>query len=216
MRIEERRNKNMRILVANMRILAAMLMVLVLLGIPTGTVGAATTADIAVNATPGYISIALNVTAYAFGTVLESSVTNTTSNHFGITNISTIVTHQYISVVNNTWTGGVAWTHSETATAGVDTVGLLANRGGTWGTGDVIVKNADPNYIYESCPVATNYAFGLGLQAPTSFSDGELKANTVRVTATSNPHPFPGHGPAKEPDSATVSISGSGVWSFGG
>ena len=60
---------------------------------------------------------------------------------------------------------------------------ILANRGGTWGTGDVIVKNAAPNFIYENCPATTSYSFGLGLWAPTVIYDGSEKSIVVRVSA---------------------------------
>ena len=63
------------------------------------------------------------------------------------------------------------------------TAGLKANRGGSWGTGDIIVKFASPNYIYENCPITTDYSFGLKLWAPTVFTDGAQKTITVRITA---------------------------------
>src|SRR3990172_2403909 len=80
-----------------------------------------------------------------------------------------------------TWSGGVTWAHSETATPGADTAGLKANKGGTWGTGDVIVKNGTPNDIATDQAATTNYQFGLKLWAPTSFGDGVEKSITVRV-----------------------------------
>lgn len=127
--------------------------------------------------------ISVSPTTYSFGTVQPSSTTNTTTSYFTITNSSTIQTDQTISVTTSNWSGGNQWTHSDTATQGADTAGLKSNRGGTWGTGDVIVKYSSPNYIYENCPASTNYSFGLGLWAPTSFSDGVVKTITVRISA---------------------------------
>ena len=192
--------------------LIGLVLALVLVFVPMGSVGASTTADITINATPAYISISVDNITYAFGVVETSGVYNTSTSYFTITNGSNVATHQYISVTSDTWAGGTTWTHSETATAGADTVGLEANRGGSWGTGDIIVKNADANYIYESCPASTGYSFGLQMSAPTSFSDGTVKSNTVRVTAVSNPHPFPGHGIS----SADLSVESSGFKYFGG
>lgn len=146
-------------------------------------VSAATDADVTVTATPEYIAISDNVSAYDFGVVSASSTSNTSTSYVGITNGSSVQTDITISVTGATWTGGVAWTHSDTATPGADTVGLLSNRGGSWGTGDVIVKNASPNYIYENCAALTDFDYGIGLHAPTSFSDGVEKSNTLRVTA---------------------------------
>jgi len=120
---------------------------------------------------------------YNFGVVEESSEPYTITTYFAIDNNSTMQTDQTISVTTNTWSGGDGWTHSDTATPGANTAGLLANRGGTWGTGDIIVKNISPNYIYENCPATTDYSFGLKLLAPTSFSDGVEKQIIVRITA---------------------------------
>ena len=128
-------------------------------------------------------SITVSPTSYNFGAVAASSTPSTTTTYFTITNASTIQTDQTISVTTSTWSGGVTWTHSDTATPGTNTAGLLANRGGTWGTGDVIVKYSSPNYIYENCPASTNYSFGLKLIAPTEFTDGVQKSIVVRITA---------------------------------
>jgi len=128
-------------------------------------------------------SITVDPTSYGFGTVSASSTTSTTTVYFTIDNTSTILTDHTISVTTSTWSGGVGWTHSDTATAGADTAGLLANKGGDWGTGDIIVKYDTPNYIYDNCPANTGYSFGLKLLAPTSFSDGAQKQIIVRITA---------------------------------
>ena len=73
--------------------------------------------------------------------------------------------------------------HSWHLISGVATAGLKANRGGTWGTGDIIVKYTSPNYIYENCPASTDYSFGLELYTPTEFTDGIQKGIIVRITA---------------------------------
>lgn len=124
--------------------------------------------------------------SYDFGVVAESTEPYTATDYFTITNNSTMQTDQTISVTSSTWTGGNAFTHSDTATPGADTVGLLSNRGGTWGVSDVIVKFSSPNYIYENCPATTSYDFGIKLLSPTSASDGAEKTNTVRITATAD------------------------------
>lgn len=144
---------------------------------------AATSQDITVTATPTFISIACNQTDYDFGTVAASATPSTATNWATITNSSTVQTDQTIAVTTNTWSGGVGWTHSDTATAGADTAGLSANKGGTWGVGDVIVKYSTPNYIAENQAASTPYDFGLKLYAPTSFSDGVEKSIVVRISA---------------------------------
>lgn len=156
--------------------LVALLLVLV----PTGLVGAATTADITVNATPEYISISVNQSTYDFSTIAESSVTNTTAGYFGITNDSTIQTDQTVGVTSANWTGGVGWVHNATCTPGTATAGMKAQRvGQSW----VIVKQTSPNYIYENCAASTSYSFALSLHAPTTFTDGVEKSIVVRVSA---------------------------------
>jgi hypothetical protein len=144
---------------------------------------ALTTADVTVTATPSYISISVLPTTNDFGVVAASSTPSTTTTYFTIDNNSSVVTDQTIAVTTTTWSGGVTWTHSDTCTPGADTAGLMANKGGTWGTGDIIVKNASPNPIAENQPATTDYSFGLKLYAPTSFSDGVQKQIIVRVTA---------------------------------
>jgi hypothetical protein len=146
---------------------------------------AATTADITITATPTFLSISVDPTSYGFGTIAASSTPNSTTDHFTVTNSSNVITNHTIAVTSATWTGGVGWTHSDTATPGSDTVGMKANKGGTWGAGDVIVKSAAPNNIATSQAATTNYSFGLQLVAPTAFTDGVQKSNTVRITVTS-------------------------------
>src|SRR3972149_4243066 len=154
------------------KLLISLLVALTLVLLPATGVFAATTADVAVTAPPAFIAITDNVTSYDFGVVAASSTTQSNEDWVGITNTSTVQTDITIAVTSATWAGGVTWTHSDTATAGVDTAGLKSNRGGTWGVSDVIVKFNAPNYIYENCPASTSFTYGIQLLAPTSFGDG--------------------------------------------
>lgn len=148
---------------------------------------ALTTADVTVYATPSYISISVSPDTHDFGGVAESTADNTTTSAFTVTNGSTVITDQTISVnTADNWTGGIGWIHSDTATIGADQVGLLANKGGVWGTGDIIVKkiaSVPLNLISDNQSTGGTYDFGLSLLAPTSFGDGVQKQVTVRVTA---------------------------------
>jgi hypothetical protein len=146
---------------------------------------AATTADITVTATPAFVGISCNGTSYNFGIVVASSTTNSSTSQWLITNSSTVVTNHTISVLSANWTGGYGWGHDDTATPGADVAGLLANKGGSWGTGDVIVRyTATLNKIATNQAATTNYNFGLELVAPTSYSDGTAKTIVVRIIAT--------------------------------
>lgn len=120
---------------------------------------------------------------YGFGVVAVSTTPYTATNYFTLSNNSTMQTDMTIAVTTENWTGGIDWIHSDTATAGANTAGLLANRGGTWETGDIIVKFASPNFIYENCPASTNFTYGLKLLTPTSFNDGVEKEIIVRISA---------------------------------
>jgi hypothetical protein len=163
-------------------ILGAILALMLVVGL-AAPVTALTTADVTVTATPSYISISVLPTTNDFGVVAASSTPSTTTTYFAIDNNSSVQTDQTIAVTTTTWSGGVTWAHSETGTPGADTAGLMANKGGTWGTGDIVVKNASPNFIAENQAANTDYSFGLKLYAPTSFSDGVQKQIIVRVTA---------------------------------
>ena len=134
----------------------SIVLALTLVLIPAIPAFAATTADVTVTATPSYIAIADNQASYDFGVVAASATPSTATDWCAVTNTSTVQTDITIAVTAATWAGGVTWTHSDTATPGADTAGLKANRGGSWGTGDVIIKYSSPNYIYENCPASTS------------------------------------------------------------
>lgn len=167
-----------------MKRLLGMLVAILLVFIPVVSVGAQSTADVTVNATPAYISITVAPTAYSFGVVTESAVTNTTTDYFTVTNTgTTVTTNNTISVNASSWqSAGTGWTHSDTATAGANTVGLEANKGGSWGSGDVVVQYTTPQILAQDQAASTNWDFGLQLRAPTSFTDGQT--NTILVTVT--------------------------------
>ena len=144
----------------------------------------ADTTDLTVTATPTHLSIDVAPTPYDFLTVAASATPSTAEDHFTVTNGSTVAIDVTIYVTGD-WTGGVGWTHSDTATAGADTAGLTANQDGTWGVGDVIVKKSSAyNTIVTSQAATTDFDFGLKLYAPTSFSDGVEKSVTVRLSAS--------------------------------
>lgn len=167
------------------RILIAAMIVVILNMAFVIPVFADTSATVTVTYTVEYIAIADNVTAYDFGTVATSSTTDSLTGYFGITNTSSVQTDNKISVTGDTWTGGTAHTHSNTATAGADTVGLKSSNGD--GAFDVVVQadSAVPQYIQEDIAASTNWTYEMRLLAPTGTSDGVQKTNTVKITAAS-------------------------------
>ena len=132
----------------------------------------------------GTPAITVDPSSYNFGVVQASSTPSTVTNYFTIDNTSTMITNNTVSVTTATWSGGVTWTHSDTATAGVNTAGLLANKNGTWGVSDVIVKYDTPNTLAASQAASTDWYFGLKLITPTSFTDGVQKQIITRITAS--------------------------------
>lgn len=158
---------------------ALLLVVFLLSG---GTVLAATTATVTVNATPAYVQINVSPTTYGFGAVEVSTNYSSAQDAFTIGNGSSINIDIAISC-NATWAGGNDWTHSDAGTPGSTTAALYADPdAGTW---HIIVKNATPNDIYTNTGTAS-LPFGLRLRAPTVFDDAVLKTNTVTLTASAS------------------------------
>lgn len=152
-----------------------------------GEVQAVTTANVTILITPGAIGITDNVTSIDFGTVVTSGEVYVDESYIGITNASTVETDITIGTTNETMTGtGTPWTIAADGNAGADTVGLLANRGGTWSSGDIVIKYASPNYIYEDCPALTDFDYGIKIKLPTSVSDTNQKGNEVVITASAS------------------------------
>lgn len=146
---------------------------------------AATTATVTVTATPSFIAISVNPTNYDFGVVAPSATPNETTGYHTVTNTSSVVINVSIGVTSATWTGGSpGWTHSDTAAAGADTVGLKASK--NTGAFDVTVKYTSPVNIASAQAATTNFQFEMKLFAPTSFSNGDPKSNTVMLIATAS------------------------------
>jgi hypothetical protein len=149
---------------------------------------AATTADVIINVTPSVVAISVTPSAdYDFGVQATSATPSTTTTYFTIDNTSTVQTDQTIAVTSATWEGGTYdWTHAEDGAPGASTVGLKANKGGTWGVSDVVVAYTTPLNLAENQAATTDYSYGLKMWVPTSFNASETgteKTNTVRVSA---------------------------------
>lgn len=159
-----------------LRIWMGILGVVALLAAPVAVLGA-TSATVTVNATPQFVSISLNDTTHAFGVVAASATPNTGTAHFGITNASTIITDN--TIVANGWTGGTGWTWGA---AGADTGRLKASDGD--GAYDVTVDETTPIALKNAVAATTNWAFELQLEAPSSFTFGDIQETTVTIAAS--------------------------------
>jgi hypothetical protein len=165
-------------------LLGVLLAVVLVLGISVPAF-AATTQDVTVTALPTFLSISNAPSSYAFGAVAASGTPATTQGYFTITNGSSVNTDIAIASTSANWTGGVGWVHSDTATAAADTAGLkCSNNTNIFGT---FVRAAAPEKIESNIPATKNPAWELKLYAPTSFADGALKTQVVRLTVTASP-----------------------------
>lgn len=173
-KINEKEVRKMR------RSLIGILLALVLVLMPISGVGAATTQDVSVNATPAYVTISNTPDNYGFGTVAVSTNTSTAQGYFNITNSSTVNIDIAISC-NATWAGGNTWTHSDTGTPGSTTAALYCSQDDSGF--DIIVKNGTPNDLISNTAL-DNIEWELRLCSPTVYDDGVLKTNTVTLTAT--------------------------------
>lgn len=141
---------------------------------------AATTADVAVTADPTYIAITNTPNSWAIGAVMagirkNSGATYFTANNSG--NTASNISIQAILVSGN-WSGGQGWIHSNTATAGSNTVGLIA--GTTGWTSNVTVKST-ADWLTTGLAAATTYPWGMELVSPSDITDGAQKSMTVRL-----------------------------------
>lgn len=169
-------------------LISLFLAVLLCVGVAVPAI-AATTADITITVTLNHVEISDNATSYDFGNQDPSATPSTSTSYVHVTNDSTVTIDVEIYVVNDTWTGGAnPWTHSDTATAGADTIGASANAGGTWGVSDVIIKKSGsgPNLIKDDLGgPGTDFDYGIKIYCPTSDTDHVEKTNDIRLEASS-------------------------------
>lgn len=146
---------------------------------------AATTQDVTVTFTPSFLSFSNSPTTWNIGSVSTSTNYTTGTDYFTIVNTSSVSANITISTVNATWTGvGVASTHSDTATAGADTVGMTASAG--TGAYDTIVKSAAVwNKLWTDLGAGVGDDWELKFVSATSYTDGNNKGNAIRLTISS-------------------------------
>jgi len=115
-----------------------------------------------------------------FGLVSESSTSETGLTHFTVTNNSGGPVTIIIQAID--FTGGSGWTLSDTATPGVDTVGLKAGLEG--GDYTIIVKKTESyNILVSGLADGITQKWGLKLYTATEHSDGVQKSTTVTLAA---------------------------------
>lgn len=150
-----------------------------------GDAKAAVTQDVAVNATPAFVTISNTPSTYGFGTVAANATANTTNGYFAITNASTVRTD--ISIEADNWTSaGSAWTYGNPGadTANLDASSANGGTGGSTGAGDfdISVPAYSTALLCDNLTVAGNVTWELQLDAPSSITHGDFQSNTVTVS----------------------------------
>lgn len=141
----------------------------------------ATEQTVIVTFQPSFLGISNSPSTWNIGSVSTSTNYTTGSGYFTCTNTSSVSANLTISTTNSTWTGtGTPSTHSDTATAGADQVGMTSSN--NTGAYDIIVKNSSPNKLYENLPATTDVDWELRFVSATSYSDGNTKGNGIVLT----------------------------------
>ena len=160
------------------RTLIAILMALALVLIPVGSALAATSAEVTVTATPGFVSITNLPNSFDFGVVTGGSTPNTTTGWFTITNASTVAMD--VNIKCTAWT---SWTYGAPAE---DQGQLKASDGD--GAYDVTIVAINTDYLLMSAVgVGVDPTWELQLDAPTSFTNVDVQTTTVTITAVVTP-----------------------------
>jgi methionine-rich copper-binding protein CopC len=121
--------------------------------------------------------------SYGFGIITESSTSSTGLTYFTLTNNSSFAVTVSISATD--MTGTVDWTLSDTATPGVDTIGLKAGvEGGSYNI--IVKKTAAYNILVSSLSPSGTQRWGLQILAPTTISDASSKSTTITLTAVAS------------------------------
>ena len=127
------------------------------------------------------LSVTNSPGSYGYGTINETSTSNTGLTHFTLENDGTVPAH--VTVHGDDWTGAsTTWTLSDTATPGDSVHGLKTGLEG--GSYSVIVKKTAPyNTLKSDLAVGGNQGWGLQLLAPTIIPSAAEVSGTITLTA---------------------------------
>lgn len=168
------------------KMIVVLCMVLALLIVPMAPVLASDTVAVTVTATGAFISISGNQSAWSPGIINVNATPSTATTWCAVDNTSNIQTDNTIETDAGTWTsGGVGWTQTVDGTNGVNTVGLKANKGGTWGVSDVKFGVTASAILAWNQAANTDWAFGLKFIAASSWTDAE--ENHIHITVIAAP-----------------------------
>jgi len=167
------------------KILVTLALVLILVVSFAMPAFAATTQDVEVTATPGYIAISNSPTSWAAGTITADTDVNTGNDYFTITNTSTVISDISFYVSDNwsTWTYGApaADTAQLKVSSGEGGVGGSTGSGNydktlVWGSGNAVL-------VCDNLSALSDAQWEMELDAPTSFGSGTAQSANITMTA---------------------------------
>ena len=151
---------------------------------------AGSTADVAVTATPTYISISNTPTSEALGMLADNSTTWAIGTApadplidagctFTVTNDGNVAENIAITAID--FTGGVGWTLA--STVGSNTVAMKAGKSGDAHAAMVVVMPTGGTNFISSLAAAATKKWEFNLSTGT-FTDAVAKSSTITLTAT--------------------------------
>lgn len=143
---------------------------------------ALTSVQVTLNATPSFVSIAINNTSWNFGNVSAGVDKATGTGYFGVTDTSSVQTTNTIQCTT-VWAastpGGSVWTYGAPA---ADTAQLKASDGG--GAFGVTVPSGSAPTLHTTPTGNSNWVFELQLDAPSSITHGDPQGCRVTVSSS--------------------------------
>jgi len=142
---------------------------------------ASTTQNVTINATPGWLSISNNLTAFDFGTVYEGVDKNTTVNGFNVTNDGSV--NCSITIKCDNWThitGSNDWIYGAAA-ENTSELNFALSSGSFPGT---IVPDAGSAAVNLTAELnaTDSQLWGLEIEVPLTFTHGDPQQTNVTLT----------------------------------
>ncbi len=175
------------------KLLALLLAVTLFIGVAV-PVGAATTQDVTITATPTYIAMTNSEASWAIGTVSTSTTYYWTAD--GLVPAEPLVDGDMKSTITNTgsvaedidihdhdFTGGVGWTISTDDSPGENEVSLRAGITGMANRAAMVQVITTDAELVDSLAASGTKMWCLELETGT-FTDGVAKSGTVTLTAS--------------------------------
>ena len=142
---------------------------------------ALTSQVVTLNATPSFVSIAINNTSWNFASVAAGVDEQTGTGYFGVTDTSSVTVANTIQMTT-TWQsstpGGNIWTYGA---AGADTARLLASDGDA--AYDVTLATGAPAALHTTGAPGQAWVFEIQLDAPSSITYGDAQGGRFTISS---------------------------------